>query len=405
MMHELGVDQYCGQKPSDNTCLAIQAAIAASRALKAKGVKPRFANFAITRWGKYPSWTEGSVTIEEPDSPNQPAVATVHDAAGVVGYGVCNILRNILTHSVNQYGTGTCGHVAVLSSLSWSAPAQAIKMGIRLFWTGTMLQSFKVCENIYALQPGLAPLGNDYVDKPKKDLGDIQVCQADCDETVSKLGPMLSAGLTAMWTFAQISHVKEVQSCPSPSKSILQVMYPGIEVEEPAKRLKFFKDELASQYDVEKLCQELISPSCKQQEDFTKYKKSEEEWKTTTQEWKDGIYKMMEGELDQACAAVENGGVALMGVHGSVGLDPASEEAQNPGVKVNGEWVTDQGVGSGPSHFVYLQSCDQVNDTYTIWSWAKVKFVTKRNLIGTPDKQDKILWGFVLADKVHIFDD
>eukprot|EP00913_Durusdinium_trenchii_P016857 g15847.t1 len=323
MSNELGVEQYCEQHLQDNTCMAIKAAIGASLELKKRGVKPRFANFALTRWGKYPSWTKGSVTVTEPDAPNKPAVAQVHDAAGVVGYGVCNILRTILTHSVNQYGTGTCGSVAPLAALSWSAPAQAIKMSLRLFWVGTMHKSFKVCDNIYDLQPGLVPLSNDKVNvavgRKMKHMQPTKIehlCQEKCDQLEAvkegKSFPMMSAGLTAMWTYASLSHLKEApKGCPAPTDSVLQVMYPDMIQEEPTKMEAFFDKEPTSMQwylgpdgrkmlyhddpahdDNLNLCKQFISPNCVRVKDVPVVD-----------------YQENEDQLNKACAALKAGGI------------------------------------------------------------------------------------------------
>lgn len=420
MSNELGVEQYCEQHLQDNTCMAIKAAIGASLELKKRGVKPRFANFALTRWGKYPSWTKGSVTVTEPDAPNKPAVAQVHDAAGVVGYGVCNILRTILTHSVNQYGTGTCGSVAPLAALSWSAPAQAIKMSLRLFWVGTMHKSFKVCDNIYDLQPGLVPLSNDKVDvavgRKMKHMQPTKIehlCQEKCDQLEAvkegKSFPMMSAGLTAMWTYASLSHLKEApKGCPAPTDSVLQVMYPDMIQEEPTKMEAFFDKEPTSMQwylgpdgrkmlyhddpahdDNLNLCKQFISPNCVRVKDVPVVD-----------------YQENEDQLNKACAALKAGGASILSVAGSTGLSYGSKEKSKPGLLIDGQLITDQGKGTHSSHQVYLQDCDVANNVYTIWSWAGVLYLTKQNLIGTPEaNSERVLWQVYLAETIYIFDD
>ncbi|CAE7434706.1 hypothetical protein AK812_SmicGene8262 [Symbiodinium microadriaticum] len=139
MRKRLGVDAYCAENKMDVTCLAIEVR-------QFCGERIRNAPFL------------GGRLREEACATRNATSAEVLDGTGVVGYGVCSILRTVLTGSPHQQQQGTCGWVSSLGALSWAAPAQAIKMGMRLFWTGTMLKSIKTCANIYDLQPGLVPL-------------------------------------------------------------------------------------------------------------------------------------------------------------------------------------------------------------------------------------------------------
>ncbi|CAE7669287.1 unnamed protein product [Symbiodinium sp. CCMP2456] len=299
MRKRLGVDAYCAKNKTDVTCLAIE----------------------------------------------------VLDGTGVVGYGVCSILRTVLTGSPNQQRQGTCGWVSSLGALSWAAPAQAIKMGMRLFWTGTMLKSIKTCANIYDLQPGLVPLARGDEISLKSEARVL--CYKRC-HTSEEWVPVQASGLTAMWTYALMSSFLEhPQGCPGQN----------------------IDQNLA-------VCKRLISPDC------------------------DIAYLDDRGDsvaLERACKVVENEGVVLTCVDGRP-LAAASQIPSRPGLVVGG-LLAKFGVGEQCNHMTYLQSCDPEGDSYAIWSWGGARYLTKENLIGSTTSPGKLLQATVFAWKVHIFDE
>ena len=76
----------------------------------------KFANYSVVSWGPMPSWVNGSV--DSLDYSEMPPKATLHEPNGVLGYGVCDLIRTILTQSANQMSSGTCSYVAPLAALS-----------------------------------------------------------------------------------------------------------------------------------------------------------------------------------------------------------------------------------------------------------------------------------------------
>ncbi|CAE7848967.1 unnamed protein product [Symbiodinium necroappetens] len=320
MRKRLGVDAYCAKKKTDVTCLAIE----------------------------------------------------VLDPTGVVGFGVCSILRTVLTGSPHQQQQGTCGWVSSLGALSWAAPAQAIKMGMRLFWTGTMLKSIKTCANIYDLQPGLVPL--------VKGSAERVLCYKRC-HTFEGWQPVQASGVTAMWTYALLSSIVEhPQGCPIPSA--INVVYTDMEFEDPEAWQQFRQISDQGENQSIAMCKRLISPDC----DIA---------------WLDGRGDSV--ALERACKVVENGGVALTVVDGKP-LSTASTKPSQPGIYV-GDLLAKFGIGDKSNHVTYLQSCDPERDSYAIWTWGGPLYLTKENLIGSTTSPGQLLFATLLARKVHIFDD
>ena len=370
MRKRLGVDAYCAKNITDVTCLAIEAAVLASTELVIKGLSPRFANAAVSEYGMHPSWVEGSV--KRPVRREMPPWAEVLDPTGVVGFGVCSILRTVLTGSPHQQHQGTCGWVSSLGALSWAAPAQAIKMGMRLFWTGTMLKSIKTCANIYDLQPGLVPL--------VKGGAERVLCYKGC-HAFERWLPVQASGVTAMWTYALLSSfVEHPQGCPVPSA--ISVEYTDMEHEDPEAFQRFWDISGQDENQTLAMCKRLISPDC------------------------DIAHLHDRGDsvaLERACKVVENGGVALTVVDG-LPLSTASINSSQPGIRVGG-LLAKFGVGEESNHMTYLQSCDPEGDSYAMWTWGGPVYLTKENLIGSTTSPGKILQKTFLARKVHIFDD
>ncbi|CAE6930458.1 unnamed protein product [Symbiodinium natans] len=370
MEEELGVDAFCAENPKDDTCKAINAAIRTSWELVHRyELAPKFTSVAVTDWGEYPSWVAGSVG--DVDREVEPPQAEVLDGKGLVGYSMCSILRTVLTGSPNQLGSGTCGWVASLGALSWAAPAQAIKMGVRLFWTGRILERLEPCPNIYTLQPGLVELERN---------GDPTApgCFQQCDP--QDYTPRLSAGLTGMWTYATMSHLKEfLEDCPEPSA--INVMYSGIKEKDPETFERWDKIEGQSDEVTMAMCRSLISEKCRTEELSSTASRA--------------------AALQEACDIVSSNGVALLSVDADP-LQKASESASQPGINNSGEIFTGP-VGAEANHVVYLQACEDDRDSYALWTWGGVKYVTKENLVG--DTENHTFFQAFVADEVQIFDD
>ena len=120
-------------------------------------------------------------------------------------------------------------------ALSWAAPAQPIKMGMRLFWTGTMLKSIKTCANIYDLQPGLVPPAKRHDTNFKFEAWVL--CYKGC-RISEEWVPLQASGLKAMWTSALMrSFVDHPQGCPIPSA--ISVEYTDMMHEDPEACQRF----------------------------------------------------------------------------------------------------------------------------------------------------------------------
>ncbi|CAE8585366.1 unnamed protein product [Polarella glacialis] len=163
MVEKLGMTQHChphtGSARDDATCKAIKAAQRAILQLSMGGKfpqGPKFVNASITAWGKYPSYIDGSVGPVAKDS--MPPVAPILNGTAASGWILCDIVRTVLTQSANMAGAGVSSWVAPLGALSRRAPAQAIKMLVRLMWSGRATsQMSQPCPYIYDQQPGLVP--------------------------------------------------------------------------------------------------------------------------------------------------------------------------------------------------------------------------------------------------------
>jgi len=105
--------------------------------------------------------------------------------------------------------TGTCSWVASLGALSHKAPAVAIKLGLRLLWTGQITKSTgPACPKIFEQQPGLIPWEDEGHWRPPFFSGNGQsACagnEADCASSQGR--PTQNVGLTFMWSQTQMSN-------------------------------------------------------------------------------------------------------------------------------------------------------------------------------------------------------
>jgi len=211
MLKELHVHQCFtgGEYVDDPTCIAVKAAIQAS--IKMQGVfeeGPKFANYSVVSWGHFPSWVNGTVTNLD-YSEEMPVQASLLDASGVLGYGICDVLRTVLTQSADQMMTGTCSYVASVAALSHKAPAVLIKLGTRLLWTGQITADMgPACPKIFQQQPGLIPFADrgqwrpEFYSNPSE-----SPCTGNAVDCANAKGsPNQNAGLTFMWSQSMISN-------------------------------------------------------------------------------------------------------------------------------------------------------------------------------------------------------
>lgn len=233
MIHELQLEEWCdpvkGLNSRDPTCKAIFAAIGAVRQLVVKFPEgPKFVNYLLTNWGKYPSWVEGSVS--KVDLSRMPPQATVLNANGAIGYGLCDIFRTVLTQSTNQLNTATCGYVASLAALSHKAPAKAIKMGLRMLWTGMATPLIeRPCDYIFAQQPGLVPFKDQDGWHPAgANSSSGSFCTGNAIDCIGAQGrPPQNMGLTFMWSQSLIASYEHRATGKCWKKGPAQLIFPG----------------------------------------------------------------------------------------------------------------------------------------------------------------------------------
>jgi len=214
-LSDLKIPQACekgGKLHGDATCLAIDAAGKAMADLQKRCPNgPAFHNAFITGWGQYDSWTYGAV--EGVNLAGQPPSAVVKDPNGMNGYALCNILRTILTQSANQQSSSSCSHMATLGAISNKAPAKAIEMSLRLFWTGRHTPLVQQpCDYIYQRQPGMVAFhqGDPQVWVPSNTPQSVKTLNAHCEKDKSGClaagsRPIQPMGLAYMWQMAASS--------------------------------------------------------------------------------------------------------------------------------------------------------------------------------------------------------
>lgn len=231
-MQQLGFANECDSKTgkfrTDPTCLAIQAGAKATYKLERLfPAGPKFVNYLLVDWGQRPSWRQGTVLV---DNSQMPPNATVLDPNGANGYGFCDLVRTVLSQSANQMQSGTCGYVASLAALSHAAPAKAIKMGIRLMWTGRPTRLIELpCDYIFEQKPGLVPFVDSSGNVRPADFGHNPevACTGNAQDCQNGAGrPLQNAGVTFMWSQSLISSFSRTltKSCAAdPAK----LNYPG----------------------------------------------------------------------------------------------------------------------------------------------------------------------------------
>jgi len=243
MLGELRLDSCFNENSTwneDPTCVSVRAALKATFEMQSKFPEgPRFANYSVVAWGEYPSWVVGAVSGLD-YSGEMPPKASLDDPNGVAGYGVCDVLRTVLTQSADQMQTSTCSWVASLAALSHKAPAIAIKIGMRLLWSGRITKDADLaCPGIFVQQPGLIPFYDDSTQQWTPDwfsASGTPGCSgnaADCAKGMGK--PSQNAGLTFMWAQAFVSTwvASNLNSCPrNPGEARAGLAYPGMTSEE-----------------------------------------------------------------------------------------------------------------------------------------------------------------------------
>lgn len=298
MEQELGIAQYCdpikGLAKDDPTCMAIYAAQGALVELAATFPEgPAFANATVTKWGEYPSFAEGTISkVNYYTPPQNPGgfvgvpAASLLKPAGTTGFALCDIIRTVLTQSANQAGTGTCGWTAFLAALSHKAPAKAIRMAVRLLWTGRATEHMPpTCPSVQQQQPGLLPIMSfklgQYLPKEVRDLplqlGDEEatlyvafdpsafIDESQCDTALNKADCLVGLrsgrsetpmGLQFEWWASGVSGFTRAFTgdCSTPATQLNQIVDPASK-----KNMADAQGMLAGHYNW--FCERVIDPS------------------------------------------------------------------------------------------------------------------------------------------------
>ncbi|CAE8618381.1 unnamed protein product [Polarella glacialis] len=456
----LGITQYCdpntGSARDDATCKAIYAAQRAIFELAGQFPQgPKFVNASITAWGNHPSYIDGSVGPVAKDS--MPPVAPILNGNAASGWILCDIVRTVLTQSADQAGSGVCGWVAPLGALSRRAPAQAIRMLVRLMWSGrASSQMSQPCPYIYDQQPGLVPYeDNQNRWHPSWFSGSDVHCSgnaADCQVAIGS--PLQPAGATFAFTQSLLSsfrasvggscdlHPAQLNYPGAPKslpESITTVQGQGnygslyacntmIDPVNQACKLVVnteLRGSLSSAdfmtlfaYPSEPLQMKQFSTVCKDTaaraeangenigqavSEAIKQLAASSTWIAT---YFKTIMDIYGGDLQKA--------LTLISLSDTWGTPSFTEDLLASACKadvaffsIDAEPMQNQGftpesaVGrAGPyyprpdgkevkkvgecDHAVFLESCDQESDLYTIWTWGSRRYFTKLGLLGTP---------------------
>lgn len=391
------------ENADDPTCHALVATYKASVALTDTFPEgPKFANYLVTNWGDYPSWEEGAV--EDVVQESMPPSAKVIKGNGLVMYGVCEAVRSVLLESPNQVGTGTCGWISSLGMLSVRAPAKALKMALRLTWTGraTPQLSFP-CDYVLGDQyPGLVPY-QDVVEHPCEtgdpacsnitgdrslvwrpeqaagfNLNFSSTCSGNPGDCLMAQGrPVNPFGLAGMWIQSLISgYLQDAEGKDCSNSSLPGIFYPGQSPEEHE-----FVEGPQGQMDpqtiwmcnavidpVGKGCTQLFNPqaACASYDDDTCRDLAIRNPAINPEDPKsmeaDRIQQLLnrpsftEDMLHKACASE----VALLGIDAG---------------HLNGGPLAGQ-----CNHQVALLACDHDADNYTIWTWGERRYLTRADI-------------------------
>eukprot|EP00931_Biecheleriopsis_adriatica_P003245 TRINITY_DN10463_c0_g2_i1.p1 TRINITY_DN10463_c0_g2~~TRINITY_DN10463_c0_g2_i1.p1 ORF type:complete len:635 (+),score=82.28 TRINITY_DN10463_c0_g2_i1:36-1940(+) len=214
LAHHAPADEFylfamCGSSgwtKHEPSCRAAIAAVWSTRLLhQLLPAGPKFANLSVVSWGKYPSWVEGAV--KDLNYSATPPSARLVVPNGILAYFNCDMARTLLTQSPNQMSRGTCSFTAALAALTKRAPAYAVKMSLRMFWTGQLSKSsHEACDYVYQQQPGLVPFKEDGSVFPEGYTGPTTApCNGDPSTCSLAQGPYQAPGLQFMWTQSLIS--------------------------------------------------------------------------------------------------------------------------------------------------------------------------------------------------------
>jgi hypothetical protein len=378
----LGCDsEYKG----DATCLALEATWEASLALSHKFPEgPKFTNYMVTNWGKYPSWETGTVANVSQDT--MPPSANVLQGNGPVMWGVCEAIAVVLTQSPNQAMTGTCGWTASLGALSVRAPAKALKMAVRLAWTGRAAPNLEVtCDHVLTDQfPGLVPYMDgeeNWVPAWAADMpytNSSRVCSGGKADCLRGNGmPGTPAGLEGMWVQSlQSANLQYMGTACSPDGPP-GLTWPGQDPDEAAIATSW---QGVGSGQVFWTCNQLIDPvghsckllfnydTCSDLDNDTCYELATTSNASITEEGSDAwvvqklapVPSFTEELLREACSYE----VAL------VTLDSGPLEGEPEGLTCN--------------HAVALIDCDWEGDNYTVWTWGLRKYLNRSQILGTP---------------------
>lgn len=312
-----------------------------------------------------------------------PPSADVLKRNGVVMWGVCEAAQTILTQSPNQALTTTCGWTASLGVLSVKAPAKAIKMALRLTWTGRAVPNLEFpCDHVMDdLFPGLVPY------RGTKAKGGVWypswAANMSYATAIEPNGlPFNPAGLEGMWIDWLVSANQQYlgNACPS-DKQLPGIIWPG---QDPARNgvVEGAWNTWAGQ--ILWSCNTLIDPvgqGCKllYNQDFCGESNDTECHELATSSKPTGtllgftensealqlqaglqIPSFTEDMLREACSYD-----VIMII-----LDDAPLKGEPP------KYTCD--------HVVALIDCDWEGDNYTVWTWGEKRYLNRSQILGQP---------------------
>ncbi|CAE7039165.1 unnamed protein product [Symbiodinium sp. CCMP2592] len=382
IMDHLHLTEYCGlhegggSAPTDPTCRAFWAAMKAHLKLQNLGFDPVFKRMAIVNWyvnepGHFPSWGSGDgVTVKY--SGGKFAGVTINDPNAVSGYAFCDIMYTILRQNFDQAGRAQCAPTAVLTAMASTNPAGAMKMGLELFWTGTIksIPKDEGCPFIYSdAPPGVIPFaenqpGTEGSDGQPLSIGECLGNAGDCK--VATGNPFTNAGLQGMWAIrmsARRDFLQSGRSCAE-EKRHAYVSYPGMGPHyrqlhdgfSPAQTAGAMQAVFGTQY-IRNDVVEANRPSEKTALDKICSSKG-------------GATVSLASSLLFAVLKDERGGRIGMTEENPWRLDGATHRCG------------DKGYGNDSDHAAYIEKC--TGDVVTMWTWTGRLYFT-RNAV--------LLWG------------
>ncbi|CAE7356481.1 unnamed protein product [Symbiodinium sp. CCMP2592] len=380
-----GVDKGVGVKlimdNLDPTCRAFWAAMNAHLELQQLGFDPVFKRMAVVNWyanrpGHFPSWGSGDgVTVKY--SGGKFESVTINDPNAVSGYAFCDIMYTILRQNFDQAGRGQCSPTAVLTAKASTNPAGAMKMGLELFWTGTINGTPKNegCPFIYSdTPPGVIPFAENQPGTEGSDGQPLSIGSDGCsgnsaDCQVAEGSPFTNAGLQGMFAIrmsARRDFLSSGRSCAEDDHHAY-VSYPGMGPRFRKLADGFYPDQIASVMNAA----------------FGR-------WFNIRTEYVEANRPSEKAALNKICSS-KGGAVVLIPSTllsavlwdergGGIGMTEENPWRQDGATYQCGDYINDEeNFNNDPDHSVYIDKC--TGDVVSMWSWTGRFYFTRKALL------------------------